>query len=669
MSKYSSTANAIRALSMDAVQKAASGHPGAPMGMAEVAEVLWRDYLRHNPNNPNWINRDRFVLSNGHASMLLYSLLHLTGYDLSIDDIKDFRQLDSKTPGHPEYKHTPGVETTTGPLGQGFANAVGMALAARTLGAQFNKPESQLIDHFTYAFVGDGCLMEGISHEAASLAGTQGLGKLICFFDDNGISIDGDVKQWCNDDTPERFRAYNWQVIDNVDGYDHSQIKQAIAVARADELRPTLICCKTIIGCGSPNRQGSAGAHGAPLGTDEVAATRQEIGWDQPEFQIPDDIYLAWNAAAKGERLESDWQAEWEYYQQNFPTEAKDLTRRLSKKLPDSFAAIATSFIENSQKQKVTIATRNASKNCLQEFASVLPELIGGSADLSGSVGSLWGSTKAITSSQANGNYIHYGVREFAMAAVMNGIALYGGFINFGATFLIFRDYAANAMRLSALMQLQAIYVLTHDSIGLGEDGPTHQPIEQLASMRATPGLHLWRPSDSVETAVAWQAAISNTTNPSALVFSRQNLPCQHRAESKLKDIARGGYTLIDAGITPDLILIGSGSEVNLLVEAHQKLLALNINTSVVSMPCCEVFDRQDAEYRNKVLPPAVTARVAVEAASKDYWYKYVGLDGGIIAMESFGASAPADKLMQKFGFTVDNIVATAKTVYQKIAD
>ena len=663
---YSEYANAIRALTMDAVQAAASGHPGAPMGMAEVAEVLWRDYLNHNPSNPNWVNRDRFVLSNGHASMLLYSLLHLTGYDLSIEDIKNFRQLGSKTPGHPELGITPGVETTTGPLGQGLANAVGFALAEKILSSTFNKPECQILDHYTYAFVGDGCLMEGISHEAASFAGTQCLGKLICFYDDNGISIDGEVHEWFADDTADRFRSYNWQIIEDIDAYDKPTIKQAIEAAREDKMRPSLICCKAIIAKGAPNKSGTAGTHGSPLGAEEVAATRQEIGWSEPEFQIPENIYREWSALEKGQNLEQNWTQEWEYYVENYPAEAEEFSRRTDQKIPDHFSPIFDSFIKKCQQQKKAMATRVASRNCIEEFSPVLPELLGGSADLSSSVGTLWSGNKPIKSTSARGNYIHYGVREFAMAAIMNGISVYGGFIVYGATFLVFKDYLTNAMRLSALMKTKVIYILTHDSIGVGEDGPTHQPVEQLTAMRSLPDFVTWRPCDVVETTSAWEYAITTKDVPVALVLSRQSLPCQDRLEDGIKDIQKGGYILIEASSIPDLIIIATGSEVDLAVQTQKELLDLGIIANVVSMPSCEVFDKQSAEYRNKVLPLSVRARVAIEAGHKDYWYKYVGLDGSVIGMSSFGVSAPGSTIMKEFGFTVDNALATCHATYQR---
>ena len=663
MSSRTSLANAIRALSMDAVQQANSGHPGAPMGMADIAEVLWNDYLRHNPANPAWPNRDRFVLSNGHGSMLIYSLLHLSGYDLPMAELRNFRQLHSKTPGHPEYGYAPGVETTTGPLGQGVANAIGMALAEKVLAAQFNQPGHEVIDHYTYTFLGDGCMMEGISHEACSLAGTLGLGKLIAFYDDNGISIDGEVEGWFSDDTPARFVAYGWQVIANVDGHDPAAVKDAIEAARHESGKPTLICCKTIIGKGSPNKQGSESCHGAPLGGDEVAATREAIGWHHEPFVIPDDIYAGWNAVEKGAQLEQDWQQQVSAYAADFPQQAAQLKRRLAGELPADFSDRAADYIAACQAEGASIASRKASQNCLNAYGPLLPELLGGSADLAGSNLTLWSGSQGISAADAGGNYVYYGVREFAMSAMMNGIALHGGFIPYGATFLIFMEYARNAVRMAALMKQPVIFVYTHDSIGLGEDGPTHQPVEQLTALRATPNLQTWRPCDTVESAVAWKAAIERTDGPSSLIFSRQGLPHQQRDDQQLADVACGGYVLHDCEGSPEAIIIATGSEVQLAMAAAEQLSQAGKQIRVVSMPCAEIFEAQDAAYRESVLPSDVLARVAVEAAHMDYWYKYVGLDGRIVGMSSFGESAPAGELMQQFGFTVDNVVAAVEDV------
>ena len=654
-------ANAIRALSMDAVQKANSGHPGAPMGMADIAEVLWRDYLKHNPQNPNFADRDRFVLSNGHGSMLIYSLLHLTGYDLSIDDLKNFRQLHSKTPGHPEYGYTPGVETTTGPLGQGIANAVGFAIAEKVLGAQFNREGHQIVDHNTYVFLGDGCMMEGISHEVCSLAGTLGLGKLIAFYDDNGISIDGEVEGWFTDDTPKRFEAYGWQVIRNVDGHDAEEIKMAIETARKTTDQPTLICCKTTIGFGSPNKQGKEECHGAPLGNDEIALTRAALGWNHGPFEIPAEIYAEWDAKEAGAAAEAAWNEKFAAYAAAHPELAAEFKRRMAGELPGDFAEKASAYIQEVAAKGETIASRKASQNALNAFGPLLPEFLGGSADLAGSNLTLWKGCKGVSAEDASGNYIFYGVREFGMSAIMNGIALHGGFVPYGATFLIFMEYARNAVRMSALMKQRVLYVFTHDSIGLGEDGPTHQPIEQLASLRGTPNLDTWRPADAVESAVAWKYAIERADGPSALVFSRQNLPHQPRDAQQLSDIERGGYVLKDSVGESELILIATGSEVGLAVAAYDKLTADGRKVRVVSMPSTSVFDQQDAAYKQAVLPLQVGARIAIEAAHADFWYKYVGLEGRIIGMTSFGESAPAPALFEHFGFTVDNIVATAE--------
>ena len=653
-------ANAIRALSMDAVQKANSGHPGAPMGMADIAEVLWRDFLKHNPSNPSFADRDRFVLSNGHGSMLIYSLLHLTGYDLSIDDLKNFRQLHSRTPGHPEYGYTPGVETTTGPLGQGIANAVGFALAEKVLGAQFNRPGHNIVDHHTYAFLGDGCMMEGISHEVCSLAGTLGLGKLVAFYDDNGISIDGEVEGWFTDDTPKRFEAYGWQVIRNVDGHDADEIKTAIETARAEHQRPTLICCKTTIGFGSPNKGGKEDCHGAPLGAEEIALTRAALKWNHGPFEIPAHIYAEWDAKEVGAAAEAEWNQRFAAYAAAFPELASEFTRRSKGELPADFSAKAAAYIAEVAAKGETIASRKASQNTLNAFGPLLPEFLGGSADLAGSNLTLWKGCKGVSAEDAAGNYMFYGVREFGMSAIMNGVALHGGFVPYGATFLIFMEYARNAVRMSALMKQRVLYVFTHDSIGLGEDGPTHQPIEQIASLRGTPNVDAWRPCDAVESAVAWKYAIERNDGPSALIFSRQNLPHQTRDAQQLADIARGGYVLKDCAGEPELIIIATGSEIGLAVQGYEALSAQGRKVRVVSMPCTSVFDAQDAGYKQAVLPLQVSARIAIEAAHADYWYKYVGLEGRIIGMTSFGESAPAPALFEEFGFTLDNVLETA---------
>lgn len=657
-------ANAIRALSMDAVQKANSGHPGAPMGMADIAEVLWRDYLKHNPSNPSFADRDRFVLSNGHGSMLIYSLLHLTGYDLSIEDLKQFRQLHSRTPGHPEFGYTPGVETTTGPLGQGLANAVGFALAEKVLGAQFNRPGHDIVDHHTYVFLGDGCMMEGISHEVASLAGTLGLGKLIAFYDDNGISIDGEVEGWFTDDTPKRFEAYNWQVIRNVDGHDPEEIKTAIETARKSPL-PTLICCKTTIGFGSPNKQGKEDCHGAPLGDAEIALTRQALNWNHSPFEIPADIYAEWDAKEKGRAAEAEWDQRFAAYSAAFPTEANELVRRLSGELPADFSEKASAYIAEVAAKGETIASRKASQNTLNAFGPLLPELLGGSADLAGSNLTLWKGCKGVSAEDASGNYMYYGVREFGMTAIMNGVTLHGGLVPYGATFLMFMEYARNAVRMSALMKKQVIHVYTHDSIGLGEDGPTHQPIEQLTSLRTTPNLDTWRPADAVESAVAWKNALERKDGPSALIFSRQNLQHQERDAGQIADISRGGYVLKDCAGEPELILISTGSEVGLAVQAFDKLTEQGRKVRVVSMPCTSVFDAQDAGYKQAVLPLQVSARIAIEAAHADFWFKYVGLEGRVIGMTTYGESAPASALFEEFGFTLENILGQAEELLE----
>ncbi len=659
-------ANAIRALSMDAVQKANSGHPGAPMGMADIAEVLWNDFLKHNPANPNWADRDRFVLSNGHGSMLIYSLLHLTGYDLAMDDLKQFRQLHSKTPGHPERGYTPGVETTTGPLGQGMANGVGMALAEKMLAAQFNREGHNVVDHHTYVFLGDGCMMEGVSHEACSLAGTLGLGKLIAFYDDNGISIDGHVEGWFTDNTPQRFEAYGWHVIPAVNGHDSAAVKAAIEAAQAETGKPTLICCKTTIGFGSPNKQGSHDSHGSPLGADEVALVRKTLGWESPAFVIPADIYAGWDAKAKGAAAEKSWGDKLAAYKTAYPELAGEFERRVIKgELPADFAAKATAFITESQAKGENIASRKASQNSIAAFGAILPELLGGSADLAGSNLTLWKGSKGVTAEDASGNYVYYGVREFGMSAIMNGISAHGGFIAYGATFLMFQQYAANAVRMSALMKLQNIFVYTHDSIGQGEDGPTHQPIEVLATLRMTPNLDTWRPADAAESAASWKAAIERKTGPSALVFSRQNLDAVARTPKQVAEIARGGYVLIDSVGEPDAILIATGSEIGVTVKAAAQLKANGRNVRVVSMPSTSVFDRQDALYKESVLPLSVLARVAVETSHADYWTKYVGLDGRVVGMTTFGESAPGPALLEYFGFTVDNIVSTVEELLE----
>ncbi|MEE4203408.1 MAG: transketolase [Halieaceae bacterium] len=663
MPSRSDLANAIRALSMDAVQAANSGHPGAPMGMADIAEVLWNDFMKHNPGNPNWPDRDRFVLSNGHGSMLIYSLLHLTGYELTIDDLKNFRQLHSKTPGHPEYGYTPGVETTTGPLGQGLANAVGMAIAEKTLAAHFNRPGHDIVDHHTWVFLGDGCLMEGISHEVSSLAGTLGLGKLIAFYDDNGISIDGEVEGWFTDDTPARFEAYGWQVIPAVDGHDSDAIRAAIEAAKADTARPTLICCKTVIGKGSPNKAGSESCHGAPLGDDEVAATREALGWSHPPFVIPEEIAATWNAREQGAAAEADWQTRFDAYLAAEPELAREFARRVAGDLPGDFEPTIDSYIADCVAKEADMASRKASQVTLNAIGPVLPDLLGGSADLAGSNLTLWSGSRGVSADDADGNYLYYGVREFGMAAIMNGIALHRGFIPYGGTFLIFMEYARNAVRMSALMRQRVVYVFTHDSIGLGEDGPTHQPVEQLTAMRSTPNLHTWRPCDTVETAVAWKCALMRADGPSALALSRQTLPHQVGAAEHVADIQRGAYVLVPEEGELDAIIIATGSEVALAVEAAERMANKGRGVRVVSMPCAELFAEQDVMYRESVLPSHVLARVAVEASHADWWYKYVGLDGRVIGMTTFGESAPGGALMESFGFTVDNVVAAVEDV------
>ena len=662
MSSRKELANAIRALSMDAVQKANSGHPGAPMGMADIAEVLWRDYLNHNPTNPNWADRDRFVLSNGHGSMLIYSLLHLTGYDLPISELANFRQLHSKTPGHPEYGYTAGVETTTGPLGQGIANAIGFAIAERTLAAQFNKPGHDIVNHQTYAFLGDGCMMEGISHEVCSLAGTLKLGKLTAFYDDNGISIDGHVKGWFTDDTAKRFEAYGWHVVRGVDGHNPDAIKAAIEEADNVTDKPSLLMCKTVIGFGSPNKAGTHDVHGAALGADEVAATREKLGWKYAAFEIPQDIYAQWDAKEVGKAKEAAWDEKFAAYAKAHPELAKEFKRRVNGELPANWEAGAQKFIEELQANPANIASRKASQNALEAFGKVLPEFLGGSADLAPSNLTMWSGSKSIGDDKA-GNYIHYGVREFGMTAITNGIALHGGFLPYSATFLMFVEYARNAVRMAALMKIRNVFVYTHDSIGLGEDGPTHQPVEQIASLRVTPNMSTWRPADQVESAVAWKYAIERNDGPVTLIFSRQNLTQQPRTAEQLANVARGGYILKDCEGTPEVILIATGSEVGITVEAADKLAAAGTKVRVVSMPSTDAFDKQDAAYRESVLPKAVSARVAVEAGIADYWFKYVGLNGAIVGMHSFGESAPADLLFKEFGFTVDNVVAQAQSL------
>jgi len=652
-------ANAIRVLSADAVQQANSGHPGAPMGMADIAEVLWNDFLSHNPKNPNWHNRDRFVLSNGHGSMLIYSLLHLTGYDVSAADLKNFRQLHSKTPGHPEYGYTPGVETTTGPLGQGIANGVGMAIAEKTLAAQFNTAKHTIVDHNTYVFMGDGCMMEGVSHEACSLAGTLGLGKLVAFWDDNGISIDGEVEGWFTDDTPARFRAYGWHVIEAVDGHDAKALHAAITQAKAETTKPTLVCCKTVIGKGSPNKEGSEDCHGAPLGADEVALVREQLGWNAAPFEVPADIKAAWDGSQKGAEAEQAWQVTFDAYQAANAEQAAEFLRRMSGELPANWAEQSAKLVVQADQAAQTIATRKASLNSLNQLGPLLPELIGGSADLAGSNYTIWSGSKGISADDASGNYLYFGVREFAMAAISNGVALHGGFKAYGATFLVFADYMRNGMRMSALMKQPVIYVLTHDSIGLGEDGPTHQPVEHVASLRLIPNMSLWRPCDAVESLVAWKVAIESQDKPSSLVFSRQSLPHQARDAEQLANIEKGGYVLKDCNGTADVILIATGSEVALAMESSIELEAQGKAVRVVSMPSTDCFEAQDAAYKESVLPSSVTKRVAIEAGISDYWYKYVGLQGAVVGMTSFGESAPANQLFEHFGFTVENVVNT----------
>ncbi|MCJ8294587.1 MAG: transketolase [Colwellia sp.] len=653
-------ANAIRALSMDAVQKAKSGHPGAPMGMADIAEVLWGDFLQHNPANPDFVNRDRFVLSNGHGSMLIYSLLHLSGYELSISDLKQFRQLHSKTPGHPEYGYTKGVETTTGPLGAGLSNAVGMAIAEKTLAAQFNQPGHEIVDHYTYCFLGDGCLMEGISHEVCSLAGTLKLAKLIAFWDDNGISIDGNVEGWFTDNTPARFKAYDWHVISDVDGHNPEAIAEAIEIAKSITDKPTLICCKTIIGFGSPNKSGSHDCHGSPLGDDEISAAREFLNWPYAPFEIPVEIQEQWDCTAKGKQLEAEWDIKFSNYEKAYPLLATEFTRRvIDRKLPLNFSDIADKYIIETQAKAENIASRKASQNTIEKFGALLPELLGGSADLAGSNLTLWSKSIGIQDDAA-GNYIFYGVREFGMSGIMNGISLHGGFINYGATFMMFMEYARNAVRMSALMGIQNVFVYTHDSIGQGEDGPTHQPIEQLANLRMTPNMSTWRPCDATETAVAWKYAVERQDGPTSLIFSRQALPSTVRTPEQVSNIAKGGYIIKDTVSIPDVIFIATGSEMHIAIEAADSLALQGVSVRVVSMPATDVFDQQDESYKERVLPKSITKRLAIEAAHKDYWAKYVGLEGDVIGMSTFGESAPGKDLLKHFGFTTENIINRA---------
>ncbi len=655
-------ANAIRALSMDAIQKAKSGHPGAPMGMADIAEVLWRKHLKHNPKDPQWINRDRFVLSNGHGSMLMYSLLHLTGYDLSMEDIKNFRQLHSKTPGHPEVKEAPGVETTTGPLGQGIANAVGMALAEKMLAAQFNKEDSSIIDHFTYVFAGDGCLMEGISHEACSLAGTLKLGKLIVIYDNNGISIDGEVQNWFTEDIPQRFESYGWHVITNVNGHDSDAVDQAIELAKCNLDKPTLIDCKTIIGWGSPSKQGTGGVHGAPLGDDEIELVRENIGWSHPPFEIPDDIYQAWDATKQGMQSQQEWEQTFSQYQKTHPELANELTRRMQGDMPANWKEQTEKALQAINADAKSVATRKSSELSLEAVGPLLPELVGGSADLTPSNNTFWSGSKEITAEDASGNYIRYGVREFAMSAIMNGLSLHGGFIPYAGTFLTFSDYARNAVRMAALMNISSLFVYTHDSIGLGEDGPTHQSIEHLASLRNIPNLMLWRPCDTVESLVAWKHSIENK-HPAALAFSRQGTEFMSRTEEQIQQVAKGGYVLFETEGDLQLIIIATGSEVGIAMQAAQQLATQGVGVRLVSMPSSDIFELQDDAYKQSVLPNEVRARIAVEAGISDYWRKYVGLEGDVVGIDQFGASAPGNVLMEHFGFTATNIVERARAL------
>ncbi|MGM0563186.1 MAG: transketolase [Pseudomonadota bacterium] len=657
-------ANAIRALSMDAVQQAKSGHPGAPMGMADIAEVLWNDYLKHNPANPQWCDRDRFVLSNGHGSMLIYSLLHLSGYDLPLNEIKNFRQLHSKTPGHPEYGYAPGVETTTGPLGQGISNAVGMALAEKVLAAQFNRDGHEVVDHYTYCFLGDGCLMEGISHEVSSLAGTLGLGKLIAFYDDNGISIDGEVEGWFTDDTPKRFEAYGWHVIANVDGHDAEAVKAAIEAARAETDKPTMICCKTVIGFGSPNKQGKEDCHGAPLGEDEIALARKELDWPHAAFEVPEEHYQGWNARERGATAERDWNEKLAAYRQAHPELAAEFERRVAGELPADWEKQAMAYVKQTLEQAEDIPSRKASLKALNAYGPQLPELLGGSADLAGSNLTIWDGAKPVSADDASGNYIYYGVREFGMSAIMNGVSLHGGFVPYGATFLMFSEYARNALRMAALMKVRSLFVYTHDSIGLGEDGPTHQPIEQLATLRLMPNMNNWRPCDAVESAVAWKRAIERRDGPSTLIFSRQALPHQERGGEAVANIARGGYVLEDCDGQPEAIVIATGSEVGIAREAVQQLKADGKAVRLVSMPSTDVFDQQDPDYRESILPAAVTRRVSVEAGVTSGWYKYIGSQGVPVGIDTFGESAPAGDLFKYYGMTTEAVVAAVESLF-----
>ncbi|CCO25225.1 transketolase [Maridesulfovibrio hydrothermalis] len=663
MSDRKELANAIRALSMDAIQKAESGHPGAPLGMADIAEVLWNDYLVHNPANPEWPDRDRFVLSNGHGSMLLYSLLHLSGYEVTIDDIKQFRQLHSKTPGHPEYGMTPGVESTSGPLGQGIACAVGMAVAEKVLAARYNREGHTIMDHYTYVFMGDGCMMEGISHEACSLAGTLKLGKLVAFYDDNGISIDGCVDGWFTDDTPGRFESYGWHVVSDVDGHDAKAIKAAIEEARAETGKPSMICCKTVIGQGAPNVCGSEKCHGSPLGENEISCARENMNWPYAAFEVPESVYSAWTAVDSGSTAESSWKRDFAEYEKAYPQLAAEFTRRMKGDLPDGFATYASNFINSVDAKAENLATRKASQNAIEGLAPVLPEFYGGSADLAGSNLTRWSGSETISPANWDGNYMNYGVREFAMSVMMNGMSLHGGFIPYGGTFLVFSDYARNAMRMSALMGLKVLYVMTHDSIGVGEDGPTHQPVEHVASLRLIPGMDVWRPCDAVEAAVSWEQAVMRDDGPSTLVKSRQNLPHQNRSAQTLAQVSRGGYVLRQCDGTPDIILIATGSEVSLAMEAAITLESKGKQVRVVSMPCVEVFERQDKAYQNEVLPSHVAARIAVEAGVTASWYRYVGLQGAVMGLDRFGESAPGSELFDYFDFTADSVVRLAEQV------
>ena len=660
-------ANAVRALSMDAVQAAKSGHPGMPMGMADIAQVLWCDVLRHDPADPTWANRDRFVLSNGHGSMLLYSVLHLSGYGVSIDDLKAFRQLGSATPGHPEVGYTPGVETTTGPLGQGLANGVGMAIAESMLAARFNRPNYALFDHHTYVFLGDGCLMEGISHEAASLAGTLGLGKLVAVYDDNGISIDGEVEGWFTDDTPMRFEAYGWHVVRDVDGHDPDAITRAIEEAQSVSDKPSLLCCKTVIGFGSPNKEGKESSHGAPLGDDEIALTREKLGWSYGPFEVPADVYSEWDGRQRGGALNAEWQGLLDSYCADFPVLGNELKRRLAGDLPDNWTDLLDEKLAEAQDKRESIASRNASRNALNVLGPHLPELAGGSADLAGSNLTIWDDSKAINRADFSGNYVYFGVREFGMAAIANGMALHGGIIPYAATFLMFSEYARNALRMAALMGLRAVYVFTHDSIGLGEDGPTHQAVEQTATLRLMPNMDVWRPCDAVESLASWRAAIERTSGPTSLLFSRQGLPHQFRNETQLADIAKGGYILRPANGEAQAVLIATGSEVSLAMDAAESLSADGIEVQVVSMPCVEAFARQDASYQDTVLPPHLRARVAVEAGVSGGWYALVGLDGAVVGLDTFGESGPAGQVFEHFGFTATNVAATVKAAVGRL--